>query len=136
MSTQEISAIETAVKTNAHTRPVNHRGRKLIVGAVVAIIFLAIVWWIVDSWGSVSTDDAYVNGHVTLVAPRVGSQVARVLVDDNNRVHQGDLLVALDKAPYQVQVEIAQAAVSAAQSDLSAAQAQTRALMGHTRSAR
>ena len=35
---------------------------------------------------TVSTDDAYVNGHVTLVAPRVPGQVARVLVDDNTRV--------------------------------------------------
>src|SRR5262249_26120720 len=60
----------------------------------------------------------------------------RVLVDDNNRVHKGDLLVELDKAPYQVQVDIAQASVTAAQSDLAAAQAQTRALTGQTRSAR
>jgi membrane fusion protein (multidrug efflux system) len=33
-----------------------------------------------------STDDAYVNGHVTFVAPRVSGQVSRVLVDDNYRV--------------------------------------------------
>ena len=38
---------------------------------------------------TVSTDDAYVNGHVTLVAPRVPGQVARVLVDVNNRVKRG-----------------------------------------------
>ena len=53
---------------------------------------------------TVSTDDAYVNGHVTLVAPRVSGQVSRVLVDDNDRVKKGDLLVQLDKEPYQVQV--------------------------------
>jgi membrane fusion protein (multidrug efflux system) len=35
---------------------------------------------------TVSTDDAYVNGHVTFVAPRVAGQVAEVLVDDNVRV--------------------------------------------------
>ena len=38
---------------------------------------------------TVSTDDAYVNGHVTYVAPRVAGQVSRVLVDDNERVKQG-----------------------------------------------
>ena len=38
---------------------------------------------------TVSTDDAYVNGHVTLVAPRVSGQVSRVLVDDNYRVKKG-----------------------------------------------
>jgi len=74
----------------------------------------------------VSTDDAYVNGYVTFVAPRVTGQIARVLVDDNNRVHKGDLLVQLDPEPYQVQVTIAQAAVVAAQADLVATQAQVR----------
>jgi hypothetical protein len=46
---------------------------------------------------TVSTDDAYVNGHVTLVASRVSGQVSRVLVDDNDRVKKGALLVQLDK---------------------------------------
>jgi membrane fusion protein (multidrug efflux system) len=50
---------------------------------------------------TVSTDDAYVNGHVTFVAPRVRGQVARVLVDDNYRVRKGDLLVELDKEPFR-----------------------------------
>ncbi len=37
----------------------------------------------------VSTDDAYVDGHVTFVAPRVTAQVMKVLVEDNNTVHSG-----------------------------------------------
>jgi membrane fusion protein (multidrug efflux system) len=85
---------------------------------------------------TVSTDDAYVNGHVTLVAPRVAGTVARVLVDDNNRVRKGQLLMQLDKEPYQVQVNIAQAAVAAARADLTAAQAQVRGAEGQTRSLR
>ena len=77
---------------------------------------------------TVSTDDAYVNGHVTFVAPRVAGQVSRVLVDDNYRVKRGDLLVQLDKEPYQVQVAIKRAAVGAAEADLTAAEAQMRGL--------
>src|SRR6266513_3160104 len=42
--------------------------------------------WLHRALTTVSTDDAYVNGHVTMVAPRVVGQVARVLVDDNYRV--------------------------------------------------
>ena len=76
---------------------------------------------------TVSTDDAYVNGHVTFVAPRVAGQVSRVLVDDNYRVKKGALLVQLDKEPYQVQLAIKQAAVVSAEADLVAAQAQVRA---------
>jgi membrane fusion protein, multidrug efflux system len=83
---------------------------------------------------TVTTDDAYVNGHVTFVAPRVEGQVARVLVDDNMRVSKGDLLVALDRAPYQAQVEIKKAAVVSAEADIKAAEAQVRARLGMVRS--
>jgi membrane fusion protein (multidrug efflux system) len=60
-----------------------------------------------------------VNGHVTFVAARVPGQVSRVLVDDNNRVHQGDLLVELDPEPYEVIVAVKKAAVDTAKADLS-----------------
>ena len=72
---------------------------------LIALAAVFIVPWVRDALTSVSTDDAYVNGHVTQVAPRVAGQVMRVLVDDNNTVHKGDLLVELDPEPYQVQVE-------------------------------
>src|ERR1043166_4123392 len=78
-----------------------------LVGAIVCIFGIP---WIRAILNTVSTDDAYVNGHVTLVAPRVAGQISRVLVDDNNRVHKGDLLVQLDREPCQVQVNTAKAA--------------------------
>ncbi len=82
---------------------------------------------------TISTDDAYVNGHVTFVAPRVSGQVSRVLVDDNYRVKKGALLVELDKEPYQVQVAIKKAALEVAETDLAAAQAQVRSLVALAR---
>ena len=108
-----------------------------IVGAVILVVALiAGIPWLIRTLNTVSTDDAFVNGHVTFVAPRVSGQVSRVMVDDNNRVHKGDLLVQLDRAPFQVQVDIAQAAVSAAQADLVAAEAQARGIEGQMRSLR
>ena len=85
---------------------------------------------------TVSTDDAYVNGHVTYVAPRVAGQVSRVLVDDNERVNKGDLLVQLDKEPYQVQVDIKKAALVAAEAELMAARAQVRGILAQAGSLR
>src|SRR5262245_5231124 len=85
---------------------------------------------------TVSTDDAYVNGHVTFVAPRVAGQVSEVLVDDNYRVKKGDVLVRLDKEPYEVQLAIKKAAVEAAETDLTAAQAQVRSLVAQARANR
>jgi len=92
--------------------------------------------WIQHSLNTVSTDDAYVNSYVTFVAPRVPGQVSRVLVDDNNRVKKGDVLVELDPKPYQVQVAIKQAAVDTAEAQLAVAQANVRGLIGQARSNR
>ena len=107
-----------------------------IAGVLAVVLLIKGIPWIVTALNTVSTDDAFVNGHVTLVAPRVAGQVARVFVDDNNRVRKGDLLVQLDKDPYQTQVAIAQAAVGAAQADLVATRAQVRGLEGLARSQR
>jgi membrane fusion protein (multidrug efflux system) len=85
---------------------------------------------------TVSTDDAYVNGHVTFVAPRVPGQVLAVYVDDNNRVRRGDLLMRLDPVPYQVQVDIAQAAVRTAEANEVAAEFEVRAQEAQARSNR
>ena len=103
--------------------------------AVVAALF-EIIPWIITASRTVSTDDAYVNGHVTFVAPRVPGHVTRVLVDDNNRVHKGDLLVELDKEPYQVKVDIAHAQVGVAKANLIAAQAKDESLAGLAHSQR
>jgi membrane fusion protein (multidrug efflux system) len=109
----------------------------IVVGIVVLVLLLFVgVPELISLLNTVSTDDAYVNGHDTLVAPRVLGQVARVLVDDNNRVRKGDLLVELDKEPYQVQLNIAQAAVDAAQANLVATIAQVRAQEAQARSTR
>jgi membrane fusion protein (multidrug efflux system) len=92
--------------------------------------------WVEEMLNTVSTDDAYVNGHVTFVAPRVAGQISRILVDDNNRVRKGDLLAELDKEPYRVVVSEKQAAVDTAKADLQAAIAAVRGIEAQARSRR
>lgn len=130
--------LETTSTAPTQPTPRSHRGWWLWAAAGVGLLVLLIVGvpWVIHLLTTVSTDDAYVNGHVTFVAPRVPGQVVRVLVDDNNRVHKGDLLVQLDREPYQVQANIARSAVAAAQSDVVTAIAQTRAVEGLMRSSR
>jgi membrane fusion protein (multidrug efflux system) len=106
----------------------------VLVGLGVAAYFL--VPWVITALNTVSTDDAYVNGHVTFVAPRVAGQVTRVLVDDNYRVKRGDVLVQLDKEPYEVQLAIKKAAVATAEADLAAANAQVRGQVAQARANR
>jgi membrane fusion protein, multidrug efflux system len=106
-----------------------------IAGGVLAVLILIeAIPGIITAFKTVSTDDAYVNGHVTFVAPRVPGQVMRVLVDDNNRVRKGELLVQLDKRPYEVKVDIARAGLAVAQADLVQTQAKVRGLEGLARS--
>src|SRR5271155_3695640 len=105
-------------------------------GVLVLLALYEIIPWVITAFRTESTDDAYVNGHVTFVAPRVPGQVVRVLVDDNNRVRKGTVLVQLDKEPYQVKVEIAQAALSLAQADIGTSQAKVRGLESLARSQR
>ena len=63
----------------------------LLTGVVVGLAACgyASIPYVEAMLNTVSTDDAYVNGHVTLVAPRVSGLVSRVLVDDNYRVRKG-----------------------------------------------
>ena len=70
------------------------------------------------------------------MASRVTGQVMRVMVEDNNSVHKGDLLVELDKRPYEVQVEVKRAALSRAQADLLAAKANAHGIVALARSKR
>jgi membrane fusion protein (multidrug efflux system) len=114
------------------------RKRLLLAAGLVALGLAAyyLIPWAVTALNTISTDDAYVNGHVTFVAPRVAGQVKFVFVDDNYRVKKGDLLVQLDKEPYEVQVAIKTAAVAAAAADLAAAQAQVRGLVAQARANR
>ncbi|MEO6847283.1 MAG: biotin/lipoyl-binding protein, partial [Chthoniobacterales bacterium] len=114
-----------------------HRRRKVILIAITGIIILIIgIPAIIRVFNTVSTNDAYVNSHVTFVAPRVPGQVAQVLVDDNNRVKKGDVLVELDPEPYKVQVAIKEAAVKSAEADLVVAKATIRGLVAQMRSQR
>jgi len=113
------------------------RNRKLIIAiVVVAVVLVIAVPRVIHGLHTVSTDDAYVNSYVTFVAPRVAGQVARVLVDDNNSVKKGDVLVELDPEPYRVQVAIKQATVEAAKADLVVAEATIRSQIGLLRSLR
>jgi len=109
-------------------------GAAAVLGLAIAVVFG--IPWIKLMLTTVSTDDAYVNGHVTFVAARVPGQVSRVLVDDNNRVHQGALLVELDPEPYEVIVAVKKAAVDTAKADLDAAIANVRGIEARASSQR
>jgi membrane fusion protein (multidrug efflux system) len=61
-----------------------------------------------------STDDAFVDGHIVAVSPRVAGHVAKVYVTDNQWVNQGELVAELDPRDFQARLAAAEAALTAA----------------------
>lgn len=90
-------------------------GAALIV--VVALANFGYHWWTVGRFTE-STDDAYVGGDITVIAPKVSGFIARVAVTDNQSVHAGDILVKLDDRDYVAARARAVAAVAAQQAAL------------------
>jgi membrane fusion protein, multidrug efflux system len=143
MSTEETKPapppMETHVEPPKPVAPARVKRRRWALPLIV-VLALVTLWlgipMVVRTFTTVSTDDAYVNSYVTFVAPRVAGQVAQVLVDDNNRVKKGDVLVELDPEPFKVQVAIKQSAVDTARAALVVAEASTRSDAAQVRSGR
>jgi membrane fusion protein (multidrug efflux system) len=70
-----------------------------------------------------STNDAYVEGRIIRISPKVSGQVISLRVDDNDAVKAGDLLLEIDPVDYQAKVDQAIAAVAAAESAVEQAKA-------------
>ena len=91
--------------------------RALVVAGVAAGLsgagFHAVRWWQHDRFLA-STDNAYVRGDITAVGPKVPGYVAAVLVDDNRIVEAGEILLSIENADFQAQVDRANAAVAQA----------------------
>src|SRR6516162_2983709 len=71
-------------------------------------------WWTVGRFIE-STDDAYVSAHNTTLAAKVAGYVSTIAVEDNTRVHAGDVIATIDDGDYQLAAEAARDKVSTQQ---------------------
>src|SRR4029077_17311343 len=71
-----------------------------IAGTAVAALLSGYHWITVGGFIE-STDDAYVGGDITVIAPKVSGFVRQVAVTDNQAVKAGDLLVKIDDQDYR-----------------------------------
>src|SRR5512141_992830 len=89
------------------------------------IIFLLIAsglvlgasWWIMAKI-DISTDDAFIDGHVYQISARESGHVSQVYVNDNQFVHKGELLISLDQSDFKTQIQNSAAAVKQAENDI------------------
>ncbi len=86
----------------------------LALGVVAAVLVAALTYWVLVLRFLQTTDDAYVGGDVTVLAPKVNGFVTDVLVQDNQRVSAGQVLVRLDARDYDARLAQANAEVSSA----------------------
>ncbi|EJF80527.1 HlyD family secretion protein [Bartonella doshiae] len=76
------------------------------------------------------TDNASIKGNVTLVSPRVSGVIARVYVQDYQRVEQGMILFELDDSVFQQQLAQAQATLDSKNAKLASVILQAQFLQG------
>lgn len=90
-----------------------------------AVILVAAGWTWVRLGGETSTDNAYIRGEVTSLAPKVAGYVTTVEVEDNQTVRTGDVLFRIDDRDYRARVAQAVANVEAAKARLTNVDADT-----------
>lgn len=89
---------------------------------VVGVVALVYYTWCILPYES--TDDAFIEGHVTQIAPQVAGRVSGVLVRDNQFVNAGEVLVQIEPSDYEAKLAQAQADLASARSRLGEAAAQ------------
>ena len=109
---------EIQEQTEEDERP-SYKKKRVIVPAITAIIFfLAGIYFMVHSIYYQSTDDAFVEGHIVSIAPRVSGPVEQMLIDDNMPVKKGQLLIVIDPNDYEVKLAQTKAKLAEAKASL------------------
>ena len=100
--------------THQRKRPLYKRPAFLVGAAIVLllVLFFGLRYW-AYARSHESTDDAFIDGHIIQVSPKVSGYVTRVYVTDNQQVKAGELLAELDARDLQAKVDQAKAALDA-----------------------
>jgi membrane fusion protein (multidrug efflux system) len=110
-------------ETTPRKRPLYRRPAFLIAAVVVLLVAVAlgINYWLYAR-SHESTDDAFIDAHITAVSPKVSGYITKIHVKSNQQVKKGDLLIEIDPRDYQARVDQAQAALAAGEARLKEAQ--------------
>ncbi len=85
----------------------------MLLAAVVIVGVIVLFAYLRYKETHVSTDDAFVDGHVYTIAPKISGTVRALYVTDNQHVKENDRLLEIDPADYDVRVEQARADLDA-----------------------
>jgi membrane fusion protein (multidrug efflux system) len=94
-------------------------GKKQMILRIVGILAVIILgYFVVKSYRFEGTDDAYVQAHTVMLAPRIGGTIEKVMVNENDKVSAGQTLVQLDDQDYATAFNQALADQNSVQADL------------------
>ncbi len=111
-------------------RPLRYRARRfvrrhpvgIVVGAILVVAIAIGTFFLLRYFNSYeSTDDAFVEGHINPVTPRIEGTVIAVHAENNQFVRAGEVLVELDPRDYRIALQQARAVLAQAQSQVQAA---------------
>lgn len=105
-------------------RPEYKKKRVFVPVTTAVILILTGIFLAIHATFYQSTDDAFVEGRLISVAPRVSGPVINLLVDDNDVVKAGQLLVEIDPADYEVKLHQAEAKLAEAKAQLNVTEKQ------------
>src|ERR1051326_6321802 len=101
-----------------------YRRPAFLIAAVIVLLIAAIVgirYWLYAR-SHESTDDAFIDAHITPVSPKVSGYIAKIHVASNQQVKKGDLLLEIDPRDYEAKLDKDKAALAAGEARLKEAQ--------------
>lgn len=106
-------------KAKAKAKRPEYKKKRVVVPAVTPVLLVLLgILAATHSTFFQSTDDAFVEGRLITVAPRVSGPVVNLLVDDNDDVTEGQLLVEIDPTDYEVKLHETEAKLAQAKAEL------------------
>ncbi len=118
-----------AEESGAPEKPPMPRWKKLLYWTIGILVVAALVigGFIYRQYSSQfeSTDDAFIDGHISQVSAQIAAKVIKLDIVDNQQVKAGQLLLELDPRDYQIKVDQAHAQLTQAKAQLAQSQAQT-----------
>lgn len=113
------SSVKDSAGSGAQNKPANNRNKLRFRLLLVLMLVVAVIlgpWYYLHQRAYESTDNAFIEGEIIQISPRIGGQVLSVHVGDNQHVNRGDLLVEIDPRDFEARLAEAQARLN----DLSA----------------
>ncbi len=109
-NTEEVMAsnAETELKPKRKKKTKKVVKKRFLIPSLVILVLCLLGWMYFSTFET--TDDAFVEGHIIRISPKITGIIEKLYIDDNQHVKKGDLLLVIDDRDYKVKYEQAKAA--------------------------